>query len=79
MMSDELARIFLLFIIGLISSIISWLSWTRQQFTVRFTRYRREDSPFTFWFYLTSSILGAVLFTLMGIVFSISLLRSSGW
>jgi hypothetical protein len=80
MMSEELKQIFILFTIGLISGIISWLAWTRKQFTVRFTRYRCEDSPFTFWLYLTSGILGAVLFTLMGIVYSISLLRSSfGW
>ncbi len=52
MMSDEVAQIFLLFIIGLIFSIISWLFWTRQEVTSRFTRYRREDSPITFWFHL---------------------------
>ncbi len=79
MMSDELVRIFLLFIIGLICSIISWLFWTRQEVTSRSKRYRRENSPFVFWFYLTLNILSAVFFILMGIVFSISLLRSSGW
>jgi SNF family Na+-dependent transporter len=75
MMSDELVQIFLLFIIGLMCRIISWLSWTRQEVTSRFTRYRREDSPFAFWFNLTAYILSAVVFTLGGIVFSISLLR----
>lgn len=78
-MSEELKQIFILFILGLIFSIISWLSWTRKEFTIRFTRYRREDSPFVFCFYLTANILCAVVCILIGIVSSISLLRSSGW
>lgn len=76
MMSDELLQIIILFIIGLMFSIISWLSWTRQEVISRFTRYRREDSPFAFWINLTMYITGAVMFTLGGIIFSISLLRS---
>ncbi len=79
MMSDELAKIFILFILGGIGTFIVWLSWTRQQVTYRSQRYRREDSPFAFWLIISFNTLVAVALLLFGIYFSISLLRSSWW
>jgi hypothetical protein len=77
MKTNDLVGTFVLFILGLFFIFNSWRSLTRNQITYRFTQYRREDSPFAFWFYVTMNILCAVLFSLMGIVFSIYLLRSS--
>lgn len=77
MMSNELAGIFMCFIFGLIFTFASWRAWTRQEVTSRHGRYHRKDSPFAFWFYTSLYIAIAVLLFISGIVFSISLLRSS--
>jgi len=77
MKTNDLVGTFVLFLLGLFFVFNSWRSLTRNQITYRFTQYRREDSPFAFWFHLTVIILGAVLFILGGIYFSISLLCSS--
>ncbi len=75
MMSNALAQIFILFILGLLLTFNAWRSWTRQQFTYRSKRYRRDDNPFNFWFLLTVNILIAALLIFIGIDFSNSLLR----
>ncbi|MDI1312235.1 hypothetical protein [Prosthecobacter sp.] len=77
MMSNELACIFMCFISGLILTFVSWRAWTRQEVTCRYGRFRRKDNPFTFWFYTSLYVFFAVLSLIIGIVLSISLLRSS--
>lgn len=74
--TNDLAVTFVLFLLGLFFIFNSWRSLNRNQITYRFTQYRREESPFAFWFYVTLNILCAVLFTLMGIGWSIYLLYS---
>ncbi|WP_395733524.1 hypothetical protein [Prosthecobacter sp.] len=77
MMSNELAGIFMCFIFGLIGTYLSWRAWTQKQVNYRSQCYRREDSPFAFWFILSFQILWTVLLILFGIYLSIHLLRSS--
>ncbi len=76
-MPDELAEIFILFILGLIFTFVSWRAWTQKEVTYRSQRYRRKDSPFAFWFYLSLFSSIAILSLIFAIVFSIHLLRSS--
>ena len=78
MMSNELAEIFILLIFGLLFTFVSWRSWARQEVPGRHgRRYRRADSPFAFWFYLSLHVSSAILSLIFALVFSISLLRSS--
>lgn len=77
MMSDELAEIFILLILGGILSFNVWLSWTRQQFTYKSRRYSRAAHPFGFWLLISLNTLLAAFLFIFAVVFSISLLRSS--
>ena len=78
MMSNELAKIFILLLFGLLFTFVSWLSWTRQEAPGHHgRRHRRKDSPFAFWFYLSLHISMAILSLIFAIVLSIHLLRSS--
>ena len=77
MMSDEVAKIFILFIFGGIFTFASWRALTLNEITSRHGRYRRKDNPSAYWFYTSSYVFIAVMTILGGIVFSICLLYSS--
>ncbi len=77
MMSDELAEIFILLILGGIFSFNLWLSWTRKKFTYKGKRYSLAEHPFAFRLLISLNALLAVVLFFLALVFSISLIRSS--
>ncbi len=67
--------------IDLVGVLLLWTTWTslsQKYTTYRGVRYNRDDDPLFYWFLTALSFGIEILCTVLGVVFTIRLIQSSG-